>query len=212
GYFRPIIDDFKLGTIDNHINTMITHFELELKFEEAYAYTSSQVILKKNQDKEEEIISTIITKFKAIEERFDFVIVEGTNFSGEGALIEMDINVLIAKNLGIPAIIISSGVGKTLEEFVGIMHMAYDSFVDKGVQVISIIANKVQPENISLAINGLTKELQSHILIHAIPINPILINPSIKEIVETLDGKILFGQNHINNQAGAYSVGAMQLR
>ena len=212
GYFRPIIDDFKSGTVDNHINTMIDHFDLELKFEEAYAYTSSQVILKKNQDKEEEVISNIISKFKAIEERFDFVIVEGTNFSGEGALIEMDINVLIAKNLGIPAIIISSGVGKTLEEFVGIMHMAYDSFVDKGVQVISIIANKVQPENISLAINGLRKELPSHILIHAIPLNPILINPSIKEIVETLDGKILFGHNHINNQAGAYSVGAMQLR
>lgn len=212
GYFRPIIDDFKLGTIDNHINTMISHFELELKFEEAYAYTSSQVILKKNQDKEEEIISTIITKFKAIEERFDFVLVEGTNFAGEGAIIEMDINVLIAKNLGIPAIIISSGVGKTLEEFVGIMHMAYDSFIDKGVQVLAIIANKVQPENISLAINGLRKDLPPDILINAIPLNPVLINPSIKEIVETLDGKVLFGENYINNQAGAYSVGAMQLR
>src|SRR5690606_9775282 len=123
GYFRPIIDDFKLGTIDNHINTMISHFELELKFEEAYAYTSSQVILKKNQDKEEEIISTIITKFKAIEERFDFVLVEGTSFSGAGAIMEWDINVLIAKNRGIPAIIISSAIGKTLEGFVGIMHM-----------------------------------------------------------------------------------------
>lgn len=212
GYFRPIIDDFKLGGKDNHINTMISHFDLELKFEEAYAYTSSQVILKKNQDKEEEIVSTIITKFKAIEERFDFVLVEGTNFAGEGAIIELDINVLIAKNLGIPAIIISSGVGKTLEEFVGIMHMAYDSFIDKGVQVLSIIANKVQPENISLAINGLKKELPSHVLIHAIPLNPILANPSIKEIVETLDGKILFGENYINNQAGAFSVGAMQLR
>lgn len=212
GYFRPIIDDFKLGDIDNHINTMISHFDLELTFEEAYAYTSSQVIIKKNQDKEAEIISTIITKFKAIEERFDFVLVEGTNFAGEGAIIEMDINVLIAKNLGIPAIIISSGVGKTLEEFVGIMHMAYDSFIDKGVQVLAIIANKVQPENISLAINGLKKELPADTLINAIPLNPILINPSIKEIVETLDGKILFGENYINNQAGAFSVGAMQLR
>ena len=212
GYFRPIIDDFKLGGIDNHINTMISHFDLELKFEEAYAYTSSQVIIKKNQDREEEIISTIITKFKALEERFDFVLVEGTNFAGEGAIIELDINVLIARNLGIPAIIISSGVGKTLEEFVGIMHMAYDSFIDKGVQVLAIIANKVQPENISLAINGLKKELPSHVLINAIPMNPTLINPSIKEIVETLDGKVLFGENYINNLAGAFSVGAMQLR
>ena len=212
GYFRPIIDDYKLGGIDNHINTMISHFDLKLSFQESYAYTRSQVILKKNQGREEEIISTIISKYKAMEDRCDFVLVEGTSFSGEGALIEWDINVLIAKNLGIPAIIISSGVGKTLEEFVGNMQMAYDSFKDKGVEVLSIIANKVQHENVALAINGLKKDLPSHVLIHAIPLNPVLANPSIKEIVETLDGKVLFGGNFINNQAGAFSVGAMQLR
>lgn len=212
GYFRPIIDDFKSGGIDNHINTMIRHFDLKLSFNESYAYTRSEVILKKNQDKDEEIISTIISKFKAMEEQCDFVLVEGTSFSGEGALIEWDINVLIAKNLGIPAIIISSGVGKTLEEFVGNMQLAYDSFKDKGVEVLSIIANKVQEENVELAINGLKKDLPSQVLIHAIPLNPILANPSIKEIVDTLDGKILFGENFINNQAGAFSVGAMQLR
>jgi len=212
GYFRPIIDDYESGEVDNHINTMISHFDLPLDFKETYAYTRSEVILKKNQDKDEEIISTIIAKYKAIEERFDFVLVEGTSFSGEGAIIEWDINVMIAKNLGIPAIIISSGVGKTLEEFVSTMHMAYDSFKDKGVEVLSIIANKVRPENVSLAISGLKKDLPSSILISAIPLNPVLANPSIKEIVEELDGKILFGETYINNQAGAFSVGAMQLR
>ncbi|WP_026808770.1 phosphate acetyltransferase [Arenibacter latericius] len=212
GYFRPIIDDFKPGGIDNHINTMISHFDLNLSFNESYAYTRSEVILKKNQDKDDEIITTIITKFKALEERFDFVLVEGTSYTREEAIIEWDINVLIAKNLGIPAIIISSGVGKTLEDFVGTMHMAYDSFKEKGVEVLSIIANKVQEKNIDLAINGLKRDLPSHVLIHAIPLNPVLANPSIKEIVETLDGKVLFGKDFINNQAGAFSVGAMQLR
>ncbi len=212
GYFRPIIDDFSTGPIDNHINTMIRHFDLKLTFEESYAYTRSEVISKKNQDRDEEIISTIISKFKSVEERFDFVLVEGSNFSGEGAIIEWDINVLIAKNLGIPAIIISSGVGKTLEEFVGTMQMAYDSFKDKGVDVLSVIANKVQEENIAIVIKGLQEQLPQDILINAIPINPILANPTIKEIVNELNGKVLFGSSFINNQAGAFSVGAMQLR
>ncbi len=212
GYFRPIIDDFSAGSIDNHINTMIRHFDLKLTFEESYAYTRSEVISKKNQDRDEEIISTIISKFKSVEERFDFVLVEGSNFSGEGAIIEWDINVLIAKNLGIPAIIISSGVGKTLEEFVGTMQMAYDSFKDKGVEVLSVIANKVQEENIAIVIKGLQEQLPQDILINAIPINPILANPTIKEIVNELNGKVLFGASFINNQAGAFSVGAMQLR
>ncbi|WP_225036463.1 phosphate acetyltransferase [Winogradskyella sp. SM1960] len=212
GYFRPIIDDFKAGEIDNHINTIITYFNLDLKFEDAYAYTRSEVIKMKNDDKDDEIIGKIIDKYKAIEERFDFVLVEGSSFIGEGAIIEFDINVLIAKNLGVPAIILASGVGKTMDDFVGSLHMAYDSFRDKGVEVLAVIANKVEPQNQALVIAELEKDLPTGVIVNAIPLNPILANPSIKEIVEVLNADVLFGEAHINNQAGNYSVGAMQLR
>ncbi|MGB5274892.1 MAG: phosphate acetyltransferase, partial [Flavobacteriaceae bacterium] len=142
----------------------------------------------------------------------DFMLVEGTDFSGEGAIIEWDINVLVAQNLGIPTIILSSGVGKSLEELVGNLYMAYDSFKEKGVEVLMTVANKVQYQNIALVKRALQKRLPKQILVGAIPLNPILANPTVKEIVEKLKGKILFGEAFINNQAGAFSVGAMQLR
>jgi phosphate acetyltransferase len=41
--------------------------------------------------------------------------------------------------------------------------------------------------------------------------NTVLANPSLKEIAQELDGKVLFGESYLNNQAGAYSE-AMQLR
>lgn len=212
GYFRPIIDDFEEGKIDNHINTVITYFNLDLKFEDAFAFTRSEVIRKKNEDKDDEIIGKIIEKYKAIEERFDFVLIEGTSFAGEGSIIEFDINLLIAKNLGVPAIILASGVGKTMEDLVGSLQIAYDSFRDKGVKVLSVIANKVEPQNQSWVVSELEKHLPSEVIVNAIPLNPILANPSIKEIVDELDGKVLFGESFINNQAGYFSVGAMQLR
>ncbi|WP_144962790.1 phosphate acetyltransferase [Gillisia sp. Hel_I_86] len=212
GYFRPIIDDFEPGKIDNHINTVSTYFNLDIKFEDAYAYRRSDVIRKKNENKDDEIISKIIEKYKAIEERFDFVLVEGTSFTGEGSIIEFDINVLIAKNLGVPAIILATGTGKTLEELVGNLQMAFDSFKEKGVEVLSVIANKVEPKNVDLVVSELETYLPSEVIVSAIPLNPILANPSIKEIVDTLDAKVLFGETYINNQAGNFSVGAMQLR
>lgn len=212
GYFRPIIDDFEPGGVDNHINTISTYFNLDIKFEDAYAFTRSKVIRMKNEDRDDQIISKIIEKYKAVEERFDFVLVEGTSFSGEGSIIEFDINVVIAKNLGIPAIILGSGVGKTMEGLVGNLHIAYDSFDDKGVQVLAIIANKVQTENVDSVVEGLQKQLPPTVLVNAIPLNPILSNPSVKEINETLKGKILFGKNYINNRVDGFSVGAMQLR
>ncbi|MEB8328847.1 phosphate acetyltransferase [Flavobacteriaceae bacterium KMM 6897] len=212
GYFRPIIDDFLPGQMDNHIKTMITYFDLEIAFEDAYAYTRSQIIQKKNKGKEDEIISKIIGKYKAIEDRFDFMLVEGTDFSGEDNIIEWDINVLMAKNLGIPTILLSSGVGKTVEDLIGNLQIAYDSFKEKGVQVLSVVANKVNPEYLDVVKNGLKANLPSDVLVNVIPLNPVLANPTIKEIVEELDGKVLFGEAYLNNQAGFFSVGAMQLR
>ena len=212
GYFRPIIDDVPNGKIDNHIDTVLSYFNVDMKSEEAFAYTRGQVVQLKNKDKDDEIVGHIIHKFKTIENRFDFVLVEGTDFSGEGAIIEWDINVLIAKNLGIPAIILASGKNKSLEELLGNLYMAYDSFMEKGVEVLSIIANKVQPENLDLVTNGLKEKLPDNILVGAIPINYTLGSPTVKEIAQELDAKILFGLNYINNQVGGFSVGAMQLR
>lgn len=212
GYFRPIIDDVPNGKIDNHIDTVLSYFNVDMKSEEAYAYTRGQVVQLKNKDKDDEIVGHIIHKFKTIENRFDFVLVEGTDFSGEGAIIEWDINVLIAKNLGIPAIILASGKNKSLEELLGNLYMAYDSFMEKGVEVLLIIANKVQPENLDLVTNGLKEKLPDNILVGAIPINYTLGSPTVKEIAQELDAKILFGLNYINNQVGGFSVGAMQLR
>jgi phosphate acetyltransferase len=212
GYFRPIIDDIEPGKVDNHINTITSFFNLDIKFEDAYAFQRSDVLRKINEDKDDEIIHTIINKYKAIEKRFDFVIVEGTSFSGQGSMIELDINVVIAKNLGIPAIILASGEGSTLEGLVSDLQITYDSFKDREVEVLSVIANKVAPENQALIVAELRKQLPSNVIVNAIPLNPILSNPSIKEIVEELHATVLFGESHINNQAGYFSVGAMQLR
>lgn len=212
GYFRPIIDDFAPGGIDNHINTISQYFNLDIPFSNAYAFTRSEVIQRKNEDRDDEIIGKIIEKYKAMEERCDFVLVEGTSFSGEGTIIEFDINVVIAKNLGIPAILLASGVGKTLDGLVGNLQIAYDTFKDKGVKVLAVIGNKVRPENLDLVVAGLQKQLPTSVLVNAIPINPVLANPSVKEICDTLNGKILFGEAYINNQVDGFSVGAMQLR
>jgi phosphate acetyltransferase len=211
GYFRPIIEDFIDGEQDNHIETVLSYFNLDIKFEEAYAITKSKLIKKKNKGKIGEVLDLIIEKYKKLEERFDFVLVEGTSFTGEGTSIELDLNVLIAKNLGIPTMIIGSGVGKTLEELVDSLYLVYDSFKIKEVEVLSVFANKVQSENIELVTQGLQKSLPANVLINTIPLISSLNNPTMQEIVNRLDAKVLFGNAYLNNEIGHYSVGAMQL-
>ncbi|HSQ46462.1 MAG TPA: phosphate acetyltransferase [Lutibacter sp.] len=212
GYFRPIIDNVKKGKKDNHINTVLSHFQLDINPNDAYAFTRSEFINMRNSGKEGEIFDTIISKYKALEEKNDFMLVEGTDFSGEGMAIELDANILIAKNLGIPAIIVSSGVGKTLEEFIEGLHLAYDSFKEKEVEVLAVIANKVQEKNIEIVKNGVEKNLPKDVFVNVIPLIASLNNPTIKEIAKAIDAKILFGKELINNQTTSFKVGAMQLR
>ena len=212
GYFRPIIDDPKEGEIDNHINTVISHFELDINFKNTYAFTRSEVLQKYNQGRSGAIIDGIIEKYKNLEEKFDFILVEGTDFSDEGSIIEFDINVIIAKNLGIPSIIVASGVDKTKDEISGNLKLAYDTFTSKDAEVLAVVANKV--------VDGCEKELKAKLEMDfdndiekiVIPKIGTLINPTIKEIVKELEGKVLFGKEFLNNQAGSFGVGAMQLR
>jgi len=211
GYFRPIINDVKEGEKDNHVATILSHFNLDMQYEEAYAFTRSKIIKKKNKGKVGEIIDVIIDKFKNLEDRFDFVLVEGTDFAGEGTVIELDLNVLIAKNLGIPTLIVESGVGKTLDGFLENLYLAYDSFKAKDVEVLGVFANKVQHVNIELVRTSLQNYLPEDVLVNVIPMIDSLDRPTMREIMEDLNGKVLFGEEFLNNQTGPKAVGAMQL-
>jgi phosphate acetyltransferase len=212
GYFRPIIDDFHTEEKDNHIDTVLSHFDLNMEYNECYAVTGSEVIHKKTNGKEDEIIDKIIEKYKALEDRFDFILVEGTDFSGEGIFVELDINVLIAKNLGIPAIIVGSGKDKSIDELVSNLHLAHDSFVEKDVEVLALIANKVDFEKIDIIKHSIAQDLSKDVFINAIPFIKNLNNPTIKEITDEIQADILLGKKHINNQVGSFAIGAMQLR
>jgi phosphate acetyltransferase len=97
------------------------------------------------------------------------------------------------QNLGIPTIIVGSGVGKTLEELIDSLYLAYDSFKVKDVEVLAVIANKVQIENIKLVTDGLKSSLPEEVLVNSIPIISSLNNPTIKEIVDELNAKVMFG-------------------
>ncbi|MGB0837460.1 MAG: phosphate acetyltransferase [Flavobacteriaceae bacterium] len=211
-YFRPIISDDQDGKLDNHIDTVLSHFGIEMNYDEAFAFTRKELVKRWNEGADASIIEHIIEKYKKLEEAYDFVLVEGTDFSGETSFMEMDLNVLIAKNLGIPALIVGSGKGKSLEDYSSGIHLTYDAFKEKEVEVIGVIANKVLEKNIKSVIEALSEEMPDNIVISVIPRISSLANPTIQEIADQLDAKILFGEDYLNNQTGGFSVGAMQLR
>ncbi len=211
GYFRPVIDDVKEGAIDNHINTVISHFDLDLSVEDAFALTQSQVVDLFNDGRQGDILDTIIAKYKQLEKRFDFILVEGSDFSSDGSIIEFDLNIDIAKNLGMPVILIDNARGKTLDEFCGNLESAVNTYIQKGIEILGVVANKVHPENVALVNERLKDELNTKTVSYAVPRVKKLSHPTVHEILDSLDGKVLFGKENLDNQTGSFGVGAMQL-
>ncbi|SHF50474.1 phosphate acetyltransferase [Salegentibacter echinorum] len=212
GYFRPIIGNVPKGKKDNHIDTVLSYFDLNIPYEDTYVFTRSEVIKKENEGKSGEIIDAIISRYKKLEQQFDFILVEGSDFSGEGSVFEFDVNVLIAKNLGIPVIIIASGDNKSWEELLGNQQMAFRAFTEKEVPVMAMVGNKIQEDNLELATKNMQEFLPKDVAVFAIPLVETLKSPTLKEIVKALDGKVLFGEKFLDNQTGSFGVGAMQLR
>lgn len=212
GYFRPIIHKKNKSALDNHIQTAIEFFNLDCSHEDCYAFDQSDVIEHLSEGKFDEVIHSIIDKYKRLEAKYDYVLVEGSDFSGKGGFTELDVNLAIAKNLGIPVLIVGSGNNKTKKEFVNTLQLIYKEFIEKEVDVIGIIANKTKKDEVDFIKKTLSKVIPKTVQIDVIPKNSFLANPSVREVSEALKGKILFGEQFLDNSIGSFSSGAMQLR
>ncbi len=211
GYFKPIINDEMNDKKDVHIETVLNHFNLPISYEDAFAFTRQEVLHRIQTDSEADIINTIITKYKKLEENYDFTVLEGSDFLGEGSAFEFEYNVLIAKNLGAPAIIVVSGEKKTTAQIVNFALNVWRNFEGREVQVLSMIINKVAAEQEKDVHELLRNQLSQNVILSVIPQNKSLQSPTLKEINEHLQGKLLFGESLLSNQADHFITGAMQL-
>jgi phosphate acetyltransferase len=157
------------------------------------------------------MIDIIITKFKALDEAYDFTVVEGSDFVGEGIAFEFDANISIAKNLAAPAIIVISGENKTTAQVVTTAITVIQNFQAREVQVLAVVVNRVNVEQAGDVKQLLVMQLPNDMVITVIPFEKGLNSPTMQEINEHLGGKLLFGEDQLTNQADHFITGAMQV-
>ena len=146
GYFKPIINTDPKEKKDDHIAVVTEYFGLSVNYDDAFAFTRSQALQMIQNRSQGEMIDIIISKFKKIEEAYDFTVIEGSDFVGEGIAFEFDANISIAKNLGAPVIIVISGEEKTTAQVVTSAVTVFHNFQAREVQVLAVVVNKVNAE------------------------------------------------------------------
>lgn len=212
GYFRPIIGDYPHGKRDNHIETVLSYFNIDIEYKEAYGFTMSQVVKYKNLGQETRLIDNIIGKYKNIQEKFDIVLVEGSDFSSKGVAVEFDLSAEIAKNLSLPTIIVSSAQKKDLADAVSNLDLGVKRYAENDVKIQAVFMNRVEESQLENMKEELNKVISPGTAIGVIPEIKSLGSPTIQEIYEEVGGTVLFGESMMNKQADKFEVGAMQLR
>ena len=115
-FFKPIIRDRGAKTKDKNIEMILDYNNLDQTYEESFVFYRREAQELFGSGRQDEFIEKVINKFKALEEKNDFVVCEGSDYIGEGSYFEFDINAYIAKNLGLPTLIIGQGLGRSIDE------------------------------------------------------------------------------------------------
>ena len=211
-FFKPIIRNPKnKGDQDKNIELIRSRYELPQTYDESFAYYRNEAQELLGKGKYNEFIDRVIYHYKALEEKNDFVICEGSDYIGEGSFFEFDINALIAKNLGLPTLIIGQGNGRALAEIFNPVQMAIEAFQDQETKVIGAIINRVREDRVA-EIQKALNDLPLNSGIHSvIPANDILSSPTLREVAEQLNATVLFGEKNLDNLATGFQSVAMML-
>lgn len=210
-YFKPIINDDPQDRRDVDIQTVVEYFGLPVSYEDTFAYTRQQAMQQMEAESRSRLIETVISKVKSLEETYDFTVIEGSDYLGEGTAFEFEANLTIAKNLGAPVILVVSGSGKTTPQLISNVQSALHNFIIRDVQVLAIVVNKVKSESVKDVSELLNNLPLKDTIISVIPEDKNLQNPTMKDIHEQLGGSLIAGEDQLNNQVDNFVTGAMHL-
>ncbi len=212
GVFRPVIEGTADDGRDKNIDLLLSHFSLGIDYEDTFAFYRDEVSSKLIAGEQTEILNTIFEKYKALESLCDFVVCIGSDFASEGHALEFDFNAEVARNLGAPVIIVSGGVGRSVNTIAGVIHATRDAYVERGCEVIGAVANRVDPEIASELLQRLRNDMTGDgMLLSVIPAHKALSSPTMGEVADFLEADILYGGDQLDRLAYHNLVIAMQI-
>ena len=137
----------------------------------------------------------------------DLVVIEGTGHAGVGSVFDLS-NARVAHMLRAKVVIVTlGGIGRPVDEIA----LNHNLFERENVEVIGVIANKIQPDKLEQTRDYLTKAFvrRGFSLLGAIPYSPPLTWPTVGQVVKEIHATVLNGHQCLSNKIADIVVGAM---
>ncbi len=184
GFFRSISP--VPAREDNHIQLISSRFHLDQQPEQMIGVTHEQARSWIAAGEERRLFREIVARFKQAEEQCDFLLCEGPDISHLSDAFDYDISIRIARELGSPALYVSSGYRATAAELLENIRVAEKTFRQLKCPLPAIMVNRVDTKILGEAEKELREQCDSTIAIDLLPEMESLGNPTMGEIVEAL--------------------------
>ena len=212
GFMKPIgLKELKVAdySIDQDASLIERVFNLHANIKDMNPVTIDRDSLDYFSEpaKRDEVLEEVDASFKRISDGCDVVLIKGMIGAACGSVYGLP-NTLVAQRLGAKVLLVTSGgIGHPLDEIV----LNLEHFKSRNLDVVGVIFNKVYPHEIDKLRSFGEPFLEKHgtKLLGVIPHSKTLSLPTLRDVVERVGGKVLSGEQRLQNRVTKILVGAM---
>ena len=147
-----------------------------------------------SENRTKDILQKLITQYKSLEKKYDFVLVEGMQQSSFSSAIDFDVNMMIAKNFRSPFVAVLKGVNKTANEIYDDIRLEGKAIRAAGVSHFATFVNRVDEKKMKSLNKKLEKRTHKY-KIYMLPEVEELNSPTVQEIKNTLTCEKVYGRD-----------------
>lgn len=153
---------------------------------------------------------TIIERFGHLAERFDVVLVLGSDYTDISTGTELTVNARIAANLGAPVVLVVHGLDRTPEDVCATAEIALAELRLHHAQPVAVVANRTAPELVDAVRDALADRVDQ--VVAALPESPVLSAPTVRAQGESVQAELVLGTDPwLDRESGGLIVAAMSL-
>ena len=192
GVFRPIARS--ITERDFVLDLLLAHDGVDLDYEECVGVTYDEV-----HDDPDAALARIVERFKSVEAKCDAVVIVGSDYTDVGSPTELGFNARIAANLGAPVLLVLTGRaidesrGRTADEMRQIAELSLPELAAAHASVLAVVANRADPSELAAIVETLGGDFP----VWAIPEDPFLVAPTVRGIMDAVDGSLLQGDESL---------------
>jgi phosphate acetyltransferase len=158
----------------------------------------------------DEALHVIVERFGQLNDRFDVILVIGSDYTDVATGTELSFNAKIAANLGSPVVLVVHGRERTPEQIRAAAESAIAELRANHAHTVAVIANRVDHDAAEV-IRATLKELPD-VVTAAIPESPLLSAPTFRALAEAAEAQLVLGsETWMDREVLGVIVAAMSL-